>query len=87
MPVLQIGSDGLRVSHVVAVVPRLITSMADAGGAVSADAWGDTRVVVPTEIRSRALRDVVSGARHDTSGALRVGDLLRIAPVALLRGE
>lgn len=70
---------------VIAVVPRLVAGLADGDGVLAPEAWGDTRVVVQA-VAGGALVDALSGTVHEAKGELRVADVLRHAPVALLDG-
>ncbi|HEY2386560.1 MAG TPA: malto-oligosyltrehalose synthase [Candidatus Binatia bacterium] len=72
---------------VIAVVPRLVASLADAGGLLRPEAWGDTRLLLPRALGERPAIDAVAGWSYDLRAAtgIAVADLLRSAPVALLR--
>jgi (1->4)-alpha-D-glucan 1-alpha-D-glucosylmutase len=73
---------------VIAVVPRLVATLAarDGAPAPAAAHWGDTHVILPASLAGGRWRDVLTGAVHaaDAGNALRVRDLHRVAPVALL---
>ncbi len=75
-----------------AVAPRLVLTLRPDGGPPTGEAvWTATSLALPTHLAGRALRDVVTGRVHaiDARPAprLRVADLLRDAPVALLVAE
>jgi len=97
---LPLETTGERAEHVVAVarhvagatviavVPRLVATFAEADGALRPEAWCDTRVVVPRRLTERPLRDAIAGQRFEIRAddrILRLDALLRAAPVALLR--
>jgi (1->4)-alpha-D-glucan 1-alpha-D-glucosylmutase len=72
---------------VIAVVPRLVAALADGAGVLRPEAWEDTRVVLPAALARAPLRDALTGvACAPVAGALALGEILRVAPVAILRG-
>lgn len=94
---LPVEGEGERAEHIVAiarrhgdttvlaVAPRLVAGMADVDGTLRPEAWGDTRLALPSSLAAGALRDVITAARYEpANGTLRVADLLRVAPVALV---
>ena len=76
---------------VIVVVPRLILRLAadETSGPLDASAWGETCIPMPTFCKGLDLVDVFTGVRHsarqrEENGCLRLADLLRNFPVALL---
>ncbi len=80
---------------VVAVAPRLCAHLAGGRWPLGAEAWGDTRIILPwSGAADEPLTDRWTGVVHRARGAaaeapegiahLAVGDLLSVVPVALL---
>jgi malto-oligosyltrehalose synthase len=93
---LPLETTGPAAEHVVAfarlhaagtavvVVPRLShTLVGPARFPVGTVAWGETAITVPAPERA-VLVDVLTGARQEHRGELRVGEILADLPVALL---
>jgi (1->4)-alpha-D-glucan 1-alpha-D-glucosylmutase len=95
-----VWAEGARATHVVAflrrhgrstalsVVPRLTVALG-AGAPVGEDVWGDTRLTLPDSLSQASWRRTigsgrVSGGATGHTHALRVADLLAVAPVELL---
>jgi len=73
----------------VAIAPRLTSGLADEGQPpVGATVWGRTRIVLPKRSPERWINvfdgQVLSATDDENGKSLRVGDLLREFPVALL---
>ncbi len=68
------------------LVPRLPSGLLTEDGSIiiSRGAWQETRVMLPPELRNRALRDVISGRTMQGQAELAVGEVLASFPVALL---
>ncbi|MCO5177908.1 MAG: hypothetical protein M9890_13205, partial [Thermomicrobiales bacterium] len=76
----------------ITVVPRLLAGLARATGfaapqaPLGAQAWGNTRVLLPNDAPS-GWGDVLTGARHEASDTLPLASLLDRFPLAVLAGE
>jgi (1->4)-alpha-D-glucan 1-alpha-D-glucosylmutase len=72
------------VAAAVVVVPRLASRLVDPHRPrVVPERWGDTRLVLPRALRGRDWRSV-HDPRPSVSADMALGELLRVAPVALL---
>src|SRR5690606_1381882 len=78
---------------IVAAAPRLSSGLVEPGRPwpLGEDAWGDTRLPVPTEVGDRKYRNALTGetvATHRVDGelVLRASDLFGHLPVVLLAG-
>lgn len=79
----------LRDAEALVVAPRFVLALltGEDRPLIPPDRWGDT-AVVPPEIRpGRTLRDLVTGARHEGGGPLRLSELLKGFPAAFLMAE
>jgi len=94
---LPLAIEGVRARHAVAfarqagdclaitVAPRLVLGGIDPEtGRVPSEWWGDTRVSIAPGMTGGALREVLSGSRHEAADRLMLGELLARLPVALL---
>ncbi len=78
---------GDRAAIVVAPI-RAMPLLADADTPMAtAEAWGDTRVVLPESLRGKTMLDAITGATVDTQEIMPAAELLRAFPVAFLRSE
>lgn len=71
----------------IAIAPRLPLSFT--GDSEQRDwlmAWGDTRIELPAELHGRTLTRRLTGAEIQVGETIRLADLLKDCPVALLRG-
>ncbi len=68
---------------------RLTASLADGGAPVGPDVWGDTTLRLPRVAAVPLWTCTLGGhtvqtARSDSGDVVRLGDVFRVAPVALL---
>jgi (1->4)-alpha-D-glucan 1-alpha-D-glucosylmutase len=79
-------------SGLVVVAPRFFLGLTSAGTLPLGGCWGDTAVILPSELQARAWTDIFSGASRagqgsEDSDALRLGEVLTDFPVSGLLAE
>lgn len=74
---------------VLVVAPRLFASLAGQPGELplGARAWGDTRLLLPEDLRNRKYRQVLTGRWMTADDALGLAAVLAEFPVALLQAK
>ncbi len=77
----QLGDDA-----VIAVAPRLPLGLLQGQSVplIPPEAWADTAIALPAELAERGWRNLLDGGDHPPGARLRLGEVLRDSPVALL---
>ncbi|MHB1224922.1 MAG: malto-oligosyltrehalose synthase [Gemmatimonadaceae bacterium] len=78
------GGDTSAGDAAVVVVPRLTLRLADGAPPLGTTVWGDTRLALPPALADRRWRCALTDRVHEPGPDLRLGDLLRDLPGALL---
>ena len=87
----RVNADGVAIFVGPRLTARLQSSAADPLTHGGADAWRDSRVVLPPELASRRFCHEITGAELTPAGgaerpSLRLGDIFEHVPVGILRG-
>jgi (1->4)-alpha-D-glucan 1-alpha-D-glucosylmutase len=66
----------------ITVLPRWTTALAD-GPIIRPDVWAETAIQLPPQLRQR-WHNALTGETHAAAGTLRVSEVFRSVPFALL---